>query len=356
MWNPKLIGGAVVGLAALGAHEGRAITPENHFVHTNLIASPSGPPASFEDKNLVNSWGLITLDDGDFWTTNNWTSTATRYQSDGSPRLEGTEPVVVAVPGGPTGLVLNTTPGFLIQSQARVAPSSLIFVTERGMILGYNPAVEPTRSLVAVDFSGFHSVFKGAALFPGPLGSRLYAADFANGVVQTFDESFELVGDFENDPDQLSGFAPFNVATIDNSIFVAFARQEPGATDDVAGVDLGLGFIDQFDADGKLLRRFATGGELNAPWAMVRAPFDFGPFVGALLVGNSGDGNINAFDFVTGELLGKVKHRASVDPVIIDGLRGLDFGKTRALRQSLFFAAGPGGEQGLVGTVRPFGG
>lgn len=354
MWRFNLVGGAVVCLGALGTADVSAAAVPNHFVQTNLVASPDGPPAQFRNANLVNSWGLVTLGNGDFWTSNNGTSTATLFRSDGSPELSGSDPVIVSVPGDPTGLAQNTTPGFLIQSDDRVAPSNLIFVTESGTILGYNPDVDSARAVTTVDFSGFNSVFKGAALFPGPFGSRLYAADFVNGLVETFDDNFELIGTFDDDPAPPSGFAPFNVATIGNSVFVAFARQQPGETDELHGP--GLGFIDQYDTEGRLLRRFATGGELNAPWGMVRAPFGFGPFAGALLVGNFGDGNINAFNFQTGAFLGKLRTCDDASPVVIDGLWGLDFGKSPALRQSLFFASGPADEaQGLAGTLRPSG-
>jgi hypothetical protein len=49
-----------------------------------------------------------------------------------------------------------------------------------------------------------------------------------------------------------------------------------------------------FDTDGHLLRRFASQGPLNSPWGVVRASFAFGRFSGALLIGNFGDGHINA--------------------------------------------------------------
>ena len=44
-----------------------------------------------------------------------------------------------------------------------------------------------------------------------------------------------------------------------------------------------------------LLRRIATRGQLNAPWGLALAPSDFGRFSGDLLVGNFGDGEINAY-------------------------------------------------------------
>jgi uncharacterized protein (TIGR03118 family) len=351
MRNSKVFGAAVVCLGALGASDVAAIVSSKCFVQTNLVSSPNGPPAQFRDPNLINAWGLVTLGNGNFWTANNGTSTSTLYRSDGSPVLQGNSPVVISVPGAPTGIVRNTTPGFLIESDSRVAPSNLIFVTESGTILGFNPVVEPTSAVVAVDFSEFGSVFKGAALFPGPFGSRLYAADFVNGLVEVFDDTFELIDTFENDPTLPADFAPFNVATIGNSVFVTYAQQQPNSTDEAHGP--GLGFINQFDTEGNLLRRVVSDGVLNAPWGMVRAPFGFGPFSGALLVGNFGDGTINAFDFVTGAFLGTLQ-RCNDGPVVIEGLWGLDFGKSPLLRQTLFFASGPNDEaDGLAGTLRP---
>ena len=347
----KFLGVALAGLGALGAADVSAVMPSNKFVQTNLVSSPNGPPAQFRDPDLINPWGIVTLGNGLFWTSNNGTSTATLHRSDGSPFPSASSPLVVSVPGAPTGLVQNLTSGFLIESDNRIAPSSLIFVTEGGTILGYNADVDPTSAAVAVDFSAFDSVYKGVALFPGPLGSRLYAADFTNGLVEVFDDNFELLNVFTDqaDPD----FSPFNVATIGNSVFVAFAKHEQGETDETAGA--GLGFIDQFTTEGELLRRFTTGGPLNAPWGMVRAPSGFGPFSGAVLVGNFGDGAINAFDFVTGAFLGQLRDGNNA-PVLIDGLWGLDFGKGAALRQTLFFASGPADEsQGLAGTLRPVG-
>lgn len=353
MRSSGFFGIAVVCLGALGAADVSAVAPPNCFVQTNLVASPDGPPAPVRDPNLINPWGITTTGNGLFWTANNGTSTATLYRANGSPFPSEENPLVVSVPGAPTGIVQNSTPGFAIQSDGRVAPSDLIFVTESGTILGYNPLVEPTRAVVAVDFSEFGSVFKGTALFPSPFGSRLYVADFTNGLVEMFDDNFELVDIFDNDPIPHDDFAPFNVATLGNSVFVAYAKQQAGSTDEQAGP--GLGFIDQYTTEGTFIRRVTTDGVLNAPWAMVRAPVGFGPFSGALLVGNFGDGTINAFDFVTGQLLGTLR-KCDGTPVVIDGVWGLDFGKSPAQRQSLFFASGPDDEaQGLAGVLRPSG-
>ncbi len=268
---PGFLGFAVVCLGALGAADVSAVAPPNCYVQTNLVASPDGPPAPVRDPNLVNSWGIATTGNGLFWTANNGTSTATLYRSNGSQVPSEDDPLVVSVPGAPTGIVQNSTPGFAIQSEGRVASSNLIFVTESGTVLGYNPVVEPTAAVVAVDFAEFGSVFKGAALFPGPFGSRLYATDFANGLVQIFDDNFELMDFFENDPLPHDDFAPFNVATLGNSVFVAFAKQQAGSTDEQHGP--GLGFIDQFTTEGRSSDALspAVCSTLPGPWSAPRS-------------------------------------------------------------------------------------
>src|SRR5438093_988684 len=127
--------------------------------------------------------------------------------------------------------------------------------------------------------------------------------------------------------------------------------------DDVAGV--GHGFVNAFDTDGHLLRRVASRGRLNSPWGLALAPADFGQFGGNLLVGNFGDGHINAFDLERFEGSGELQergqlHAADGPPVTIDGLWALAFGNGASAgpTNALFFTAGPFDEEhGLVGTV-----
>ena len=46
---------------------------------------------------------------------------------------------------------------------------------------------------------------------------------------------------------------------------------------------------------GVLLQRVASRGALNAPWGIALAPAAFGAAAGDLLIGNFGDGHINAY-------------------------------------------------------------
>ena len=115
----------------------------------------------------------------------------------------------------------------------------------------------------------------------------------------------------------------------------------------------GLGFVNVFDADGNLLRRLAKHGKLNAPWGVALAPTGFGSFSNHVLVGNFGDGTINAYDPRTGELRGQLR-MPNGKVLKIDGLWGLAFGNGILNQQTdtLFFAAGPNEEEnGVYGRI-----
>jgi uncharacterized protein (TIGR03118 family) len=201
---------------------------------------------------------------------------------------------------------------------------------------------------VAVDNSDFDAVYKGVAM----IGGRLFAADFKGGVIDMYDSKWNWLGAF-TDSHVDEGFAPFNVAAIDGLLYVTFAKKlAPDFEDDEEGP--GNGFVDVFNARGRFLRRLASHGVLNSPWGIVKAPAHFGAFSGALLVGNFGDGRINAFNIRTGAFLGALSDSGGT-PIAIEGLWGLDFGTTRVNRKNvpaLYFSAGPDGEEdGLVGKI-----
>src|SRR5262249_7053628 len=157
--------------------------------------------------------------------------------------------------------------------------------------------VDPARAIVAVDNSTSGAVYKGLAIATGPAGHNfLYAADFGRGEIDVFDQHFRPVtrpGAFR-DPSLPGGFAPFDIQNIDNLLSAPYAHQDARTHDDAPGP--GRGFIDVYDTSGDLLRRFASRGPLDSPWGLALAPPDFGPFGGDLLVGNTGDGRINAYD------------------------------------------------------------
>jgi hypothetical protein len=169
-----------------------------------------------------------------------------------------------------------------------------------------------------------------------------------------FDQNFnpiERAGSFQ-DPNLAEGFAPFNIQNIHGLLFVTYAQHEEGKADDLPGA--GNGFIDVYDADGNLVRRFASQGPLNSPWGLALAPLGFGPFGGDLLVGNNGDGRINAYDPENGAFLGTLAD-GDGSPLSVPDLWALTFGNGHlgGDANTLFFTAGVDYEQhGLFGAIQ----
>ena len=153
------------------------------------------------------------------------------------------------------------------------------------------------------------------------------------------------------DADIPPGYAPFGIQNINGDLFVTYAKQNAAKHDDVAGK--GNGFVDVFDTDGHLKRRFASRGALNSPWGVARASFAFGRFSGDILVGNFGDGRINVFDS-DGNFLGQLRD-TNGKALSIDGLWTLTLGGgAKSSPDTLYFTAGPNGEtDGLFGTITP---
>jgi uncharacterized protein (TIGR03118 family) len=339
-----------VAMLAVAAAVLAAATPaaeNNAYVQHNLV-SDGFLPADHTDSNLVNAWGLTSLPGSPWWVADNGTDVSTLYNADGTPRS-----LVVSVPNAPTGAVSNTGSSFVVGS----GPALFLFATEEGKLLGWNMSVGTTAQVVA-DKTGEGAVFKGLAI----AGDRLYATDFHNGKVDVFDGSFGDVnthGAFV-DPSIPAGYAPFGIQNIGGNIFVTYAKQDADAHDDVAGQ--GLGFVDEYDADGTLIGRVATHGQLNSPWGLAMAPASFGRFGGDLLVGNFGDGQITAFERESdGTFAPRGQLRSASGGVLtIDGLWALQFGKgalaNNGPTDTLFFTAGPDGEShGLFGTIRAAG-
>ena len=198
------------------------------------------------------------------------------------------------------------------------------------------------------------SVCKGAAIAATGGNSFLYAADFSHGSIDVFKgaaAAANLSGSFA-DASLPAGFAPFNVQALGGSLYVSYAQQDPTSPDEVDGA--GLGFVDRFDLQGHLLGRVASGGALNAPWGMAIAPASFGALAGTLLVGNFGDGRINAYDLNSDTWAGQLDG-SNGQPLSIDGLWGLSVGNDASAgsSQDLYFTAGPGDEaHGLFGVLQ----
>jgi uncharacterized protein (TIGR03118 family) len=351
-----LLSGAIGFFLIVGFAPGVAA---QQYRQTNLV-SDIPQLAAVTDQNLANPWGIARSATSPWWVADNVTGVSTLYNGSGQ-RFPLNNPLVVAVPprlggtgaGTPTGIVFNGSSDFEV---APGQPARFIFVTLDGTISGWNPAADPTNAIRKVDNSPSLAIYTGAAIASTGGATYLYVANFHSGKVEVFDTHFSPVtvpaGAF-TDPDIPADFAPFNVQTISGSVFVAFAKQDEDKEEEVAGP--GLGFVDAFDPAGHLVMRLKSGHWMDAPWAVVLAPADFGKFSNDILVGNLGSGRIAAFDSKHGNFHGFLRGSHGL-PIAIEGLWGLSFGNggTAGPANTLCFAAGIDDEQhGLLGTLTP---
>jgi uncharacterized protein (TIGR03118 family) len=337
--------GILAAIAAL-ALSGASVAGAHGTVYKkrNLISDIDGV-ARITDPNLVNPWGLSAGPATPLWVADNHTNVSTVYKGGVRKSIPMIVPLVVDITGGaPTGTVFNPTSGFPVNG----SPSNFIFDSEGGTITAWNMSTGTTAQTV-VPSSG--AVYKGLAISTKntPL---LYAADFVGMKIDVFDSSFAPVkapGGFV-DPNLPAGYGPFNVQEIAGQIVVAYAQVDPATGDEVAGD--GKGFVDVYDTSGNLLSRLVSGGNLNAPWGLVLAPRHFGQFSGDLLVGNFGDGAINAYDRRTGQFEGTPTNKDG-NPIKINGLWALRFGNgVFGTPTTLIFSAGIGDEEhGLLGEI-----
>jgi uncharacterized protein (TIGR03118 family) len=315
----------------------RSIPASPVFKIVKLVSDQAGK-AKNTDPNLVDAWGLSQAPGGPLWVSDNGTGLSTVYNQ-GTGINVG---LVVTIPSGaPTGNVYNFS-GFKVSENGKSGAAEFIFDSEAGIISGWNPSVDPSNAIVAYDGTAQASVYKGLAIDTSK--GLLFAADFRNNQVQIFNSSWNIVGAF-TDKTLPKRYAPFNVAIIGGDVYVTFAKRDKSGHDEIDGP--GLGYVDVFDESGNLLQQLTGQGPLNAPWGMVIAPSNFGSFAGDLLVGNFGDGWVNAFDPATGTYIGPLS--TSKGPIAIDGLWALDAVPTG----DITFSAGPKKEtHGLVGLIK----
>jgi uncharacterized protein (TIGR03118 family) len=351
----------IAAVALLGAGITLAEAAATRYQQTNLV-SDGTIAAAHVDSNLVNPWGIVFNPTAFVWVADNVTGRSTLYDGAGNPAPPppAPQPLVVQIPSGnnvydppgtPTGIVFNASNDFQVTNGASSGASRFIFATQDGIIAGWAPTVDGTHALFATQTPG--AVYTGLAIAGNGSGNFLYAADFLGGKIDVFDKTFTPVGTSGGfkDPALPAGFAPFNIQAIQGDLYVMYAFHEPGDDEETAGP--GLGIVNVFDANGNLIRRVATRGKLNAPWGVALAPASFGTFAGRLLVGNFGDGTINAYDAHNGTFKGQLRD-VSGKPLKIDGLWGLAFGNGVAGQptSTLFFAAGPDEEtHGLYGSI-----
>jgi uncharacterized protein (TIGR03118 family) len=304
------------------------------YAITNLVSNQAGK-AKHQDKSLVNAWGMSFFPGSPFWVSDNGTGLSTLYDSHGVK-----QGLVVTIPpasgtgqGSPTGQVANGTSDFKVSG----SPALFIFATLDGTISGWNSG---TSAVIAVTApSG--TFYTGLAIGQSKGANFLFAADEAHNKVDIYDGSFKLVGSFTDK--KLSGFFTYGIQNINGRLFVTFVNSV-----------YGNGVVDIFDTTGKLIKTLTKSAHLNAPWGLALAPKNFGPASNALLVGNLGDGRINAFNAKTGKFITQLKGTTG-KTLSIDGLWGLAFGQGGGMNgkpNQLFFTAGPNSyANGLFGVI-----
>jgi uncharacterized protein (TIGR03118 family) len=305
---------------------------------TNFQSDIAGV-AQHTDDNLVNPWGMAVSPTGTIWVSDNGTGVSTLYHQDGTAVS-----LVVAIPAkhprqgaNPTGIVFNSTPFFQVTKNGNSAPSLFIFVSEDGTISGWNPNLDQTNAIVAVEGTN-ENIYKGLTMGMANNHNFLYATNFHRGRVDVFDENFQRVtmSGFV-DPRLPRDYAPFGIRNFNGEIFVTYAKQDQAKKDDVPGP--GHGFVNVFDTSGNLLRRLIRHGNLNSPWGLALVE-------DGLWVGNFGDGFINNYDPNSGTFI-ETLMRADGTPLQFDGLWDL-------LPQAggVFFTAGIADEEhGLFGII-----
>jgi len=336
------------------------------FHQTNLVtddpaalAAEGFGPAAFVDPHLINPWGVSFPATGPFWVSNQGSATSTLYTGAGAP-FPIPSPLVVSIPqtrappAGPTGQVFNATSGFQLSTGGKTGSAAFIFANLDGSISAWNGTGDRTKAVQVVPPSttARPAIYTGITIGQPGGQPTLYVANNLTGKVDVFDQNFNpisLTGTFA-DPGAPAGFAPFNVQNIGGQIFVTYAIPGPSADD----APLGSGFVSVFDTNGNFVRRFVTGGPLASPWGLALAPSNFGQFSNDLLIGNFNDdnGNINAFDPVTGSFLGSMRLEDGT-LVSLPDLWSISFGNgaTAGPLNTLFFTAGIGDElHGLFGS------
>ena len=310
------------------------------FQQTNLVSNTSGT-AAHTDPFLLNPWGVAVLPGQSFWVANNNRASVKVFDVSGNAESPGA--VTVPVPSGstlsskPAGVVFNPiAEDFMVRGM----PGQFIFATEDGTISTW-AAINtnlPTTARLARDDSANGAVYKGLAIVtPQCCREYLALADFHGGFIATYDVNFNLLatsGSFK-DSNLPTCYSPFNIQQVGTQVFVTYAVQDASGTNPV--VAPGSGIVNVFDQEGNFVPRFVSNGPLNAPWGIVQASTNFGLFSNDILIGNFGDGTINAFDPSTGDFLGTVED-SSGKAIVNLGLWALVFrsdGRKRVLTRAV---------------------
>ncbi len=346
------------------------------YFQSNLVSNIQGTAEAF-DPNLQDPWGLSfsatspSSTGSPFWVSDqasnvNGSSVTTLYKVNGTtgalnvvpaftsfgiPNQGGAAPN--AATNGPTGQVNTSAPGIATSSTDfqlnNDKEADFIFANMDGSISAWNGGKNATIMATVPGAS-----FTGLAIGNTSTGAaQLYAADQNSDNIDVFNSKWQMTGTF-SDPNSAkfpTGYTAFNVQNLSvngtQTLFVTYTNQS---------IPSG-GIVDEFTTNGTFIKTLIndpTGKWLDNPWGLTIAPQSFGKFGGDLLVGNNGgNGWINAFDPMNGHFQG-VLTLASGQPFSENNLWALTFGNggSGGLANTLYFTAGPGGTDGLFGSLQ----
>lgn len=342
-------------LMGCGGGDAPTTTPVGSYLATPLVSNTTSTAKT--DANLVDVRGVAFNPTGLVWVNNAGTATSTLYDGNGTPNA-----LVVAVPSGstakskPTGIVFSgSATDFSVSNGTITAASRFIFATEDGTISAWSPTVNRTNAILGVNNSSKGSAYLGLAVATDATGAgRLYAADFKNGRIDSFDAKFapaKLAGDFSDDfrPSQ---YKPFNIQQIGGKLYVSYARPDASGLKPLN--EAGNGQVSVFDTEGRLIKHLVSAGaQLNSPWGMAMAPANFGTLSGSLLVGSVADGTLHAYDPTTGSYRGSVG-KADGSLLRTEGLWGFAFGngvQSQAVNHLFYASSTGGGKGGTYGRI-----
>jgi uncharacterized protein (TIGR03118 family) len=320
------------------------------FTQVNLVASSEEYNAARVDPLLVNAWGLSFSPTGIAWISAEGAAVSAVYNSEGLQILPAVSiPSPASATGGhPTGQVFNGSTDFKLPNGN---PARFIFDGVDGVISGWNGG---SAAVKVIDNSST-SAYTGLAIAADGGNNFLYAANFRAGRIDVFDKDWNMVNNKPfMDPNLPAGYAPFNIQAVGGKLYVMYAKVDLVEGEEEAGP--GLGYVDIYNTDGSFVKRFVSKGQLNAPWGVAWAPASFfGDDENArpaILIGNFGDGHINAYN-EDGNFLGQL--RAHGNPIVIDGLWAISFVPATATAVNanrLYFTAGPDDEtEGIFGYI-----
>lgn len=328
----------------------------NNYTQTNLVSNVPGLALVLDD-DLVHPWGMAVFSGQAFRVAENGKGKFKSYDANGvqqDPRGIIAVPAGVTAPANPTGVAANTT-GVFTSPQSPL-PLPFLFATRQGTISGeYADSrgdIKSTTILVA-DHSAQGAEYTGlAVLTPDCCAPYLAVADFHRGFIETFTPLFDplgIPGAFV-DPNLPAGFAPWNLQVVKDHVFVLYALQDVQKHDPLPGP--GSGMVDVYNLDGSFAKRLASAGPLNVATAVVQAGANFGAFSNDILIANSGDGAINAFDPDTGQFLGSLKD-GNGNAIANLRVHSLFFGDgTTGNADTLYLTAAPAGAtSGILATI-----